>query len=86
MRNAKYLQRDPFNSTLRKQYFQSLTKYSKCRKQKARTYKANLMKELNESRIENLSFYWKLLSRIKENYTDDKASKISIIDWELYFF
>ena len=42
------------------------------------------MKELNEARTESPSFYWELLSRIMENYTDDKATKISIEYWESY--
>ena len=85
IRTAKQLQKDPFNSLIRTDYFKSLSHYNKARKQKARAYKAKLMNELNETRTENPSFYWKLLSRIKENYTDDKASKISILEWESYF-
>jgi hypothetical protein len=83
--NAKYFQQNPFNTAIRKQYFQSLTSYNKLRKQKARKYKSDLMRQLNELRTSNPSHYWKLLSHLKESFTEQKASKISLIEWESYF-
>ena len=43
------------------------------------------MRQLNELRTSNPSHYWKLLSHLKESFTEQKASKISLIEWESYF-
>ena len=42
------------------------------------------MSKLTESRTSNPAFYWKLLNRLRQNFMDDKASKINIIEWEGY--
>lgn len=83
--NAKLFQSNPYSTNLRKIYFTSLTKYNKLRKQKARKYKSKIMNQLNELRTSDPSHYWNLLTRLKENFTDEKASKISLLEWESYF-
>ena len=82
---ASLLQNNPYNTQLRKSYFETLTKYNKLRKKKARSFKAKLFQELNEARESNPTFYWKLLNRLRENFTDSKAEKIKIYEWEDYF-
>ena len=49
-----------------KRVTQNKTKY-KMRKIKARQYKSDLMRQLNELRTSNPSHYWKLLNDLREN-------------------
>ena len=78
-------QNNPYNTSLRKCYFETLTKYNKLKKRKAREYKSKLIKQLNELRTSNPSHYWKLLKQLKENNSNESTPQILVPEWELYF-
>ena len=83
--NSKLLQKYPNIPNVRHAFFTSLKRYNKCRKQKARQYKENVLQQLDDLKDNNPTAYWKLLKDLKNEEQDDKSKQISIEEWELYF-
>ena len=85
IQNGRILQQHPYNTNYRKKYYETLTKYNKLRKRKARQFKADMIKKLNYLQTTNPSDYWKLLKEIRNENHSNKILNIPIPEWELHF-
>ena len=83
--NSNMLQKYPNVPYVRHNFFTSLKRYNKCRKQKSKQYKEKILHQLDDLRDKNPSAYWKLLNDLKNEDLDDKSGQIPLEEWELYY-
>ena len=83
--NSRLLQTYPNIPHIRHNFFHSLKQYNKAKKRKARTYKENILQQLDELKDTNPESYWKLLKCLRNEDTDKTGANISLKEWELYF-
>lgn len=84
LNKGKLMSKFPFDPGIKGSYFKLYREYNKMRKFKKRTFKQNILNQLDELQSSDPKAYWKLIDSLKENKNDSQ----SFIDpniWENYF-
>ena len=88
MKLGNQLDRKPFDRLLRTRYFEKKKYYHKILRKSMKTYRADVVDNINESKDKNPQIYWNLLTDLKQDIntqTTDKSKNISGDEWQSYF-
>ena len=70
VQKAKLMSTFPFNKELRNSFYKAYRIYNKTRKYKAKNYKTNIIRQIDNLKTENPKDYWKLINSLKEKPDD----------------
>ena len=84
LNKGKLMSKFPFDPGIKGSYFKLYREYNKLRKFKKRTFKQNILHQLDDLQSSDPKAYWKLIDTLKED-KNDSQSPIDPIIWENYF-
>ncbi|CAG2234647.1 unnamed protein product [Mytilus edulis] len=85
MNYGKVFTKYPKDPYVKKHFYKLYREYNKSRKVKQKTYKNNLLQELETLHDNNPSLYWKILSNLQEKHTDTNENCITPSMWLKHF-
>ncbi len=87
IKKNKLLDQNPFDKSIRNDFYLLLKKYRKLNKQCMRVYKQDLLNKMKALKYEDPKTYWKLLEQLEnvDKTKSNPAENITCEDWESYF-